>query len=62
MGSLSRWHQSNLPVIMGVVVLYLLLFSACFGQDTDDWQYEECKLSRSGPPATIVAIDEESPN
>lgn len=22
----------------------------------------ECKLSRSGPPATIVAIDEESPN
>uniref|UniRef100_A0AAY4D0M4 Protocadherin-15 n=1 Tax=Denticeps clupeoides TaxID=299321 RepID=A0AAY4D0M4_9TELE len=29
---------------------------------TADWQYEECKLSRSGPPATIVAIDEESPN
>uniref|UniRef100_A0A8C7N8M8 Protocadherin-15 n=1 Tax=Oncorhynchus kisutch TaxID=8019 RepID=A0A8C7N8M8_ONCKI len=27
-----------------------------------DWQYEECKLSRSGPPATIVTIDEESPN
>ncbi|XP_051522633.1 protocadherin-15-like [Myxocyprinus asiaticus] len=26
------------------------------------WQYEECKLSRTGPPATIVAIDEESPN
>lgn len=22
----------------------------------------ECKLSRLGPPATIVAIDEESPN
>lgn len=22
----------------------------------------ECKLSRSGPPATIVTIDEESPN
>nr|8E51_C Chain C, Protocadherin-15 [Pangasianodon hypophthalmus] len=31
-------------------------------QDSDDWQYEECKLSRTGPPATIVAIDEESPN
>uniref|UniRef100_A0A4W5MN11 Protocadherin-15 n=1 Tax=Hucho hucho TaxID=62062 RepID=A0A4W5MN11_9TELE len=31
-------------------------------QDTDDWQYDECKLSRTGPPATIVAIDEESPN
>uniref|UniRef100_A0A4W4DZA9 Protocadherin-15 n=1 Tax=Electrophorus electricus TaxID=8005 RepID=A0A4W4DZA9_ELEEL len=29
---------------------------------TTDWQYEECKLSRAGPPATIVAIDEESPN
>ncbi|XP_016326379.1 protocadherin-15-like, partial [Sinocyclocheilus anshuiensis] len=27
-----------------------------------DWHYEECKLSRSGPPATIVTIDEESPN
>ncbi|XP_051968339.1 protocadherin-15b [Xyrauchen texanus] len=27
-----------------------------------DWQYDECKLSRTGPPATIVAIDEESPN
>uniref|UniRef100_A0A8C1W4L0 Protocadherin-15 n=1 Tax=Cyprinus carpio TaxID=7962 RepID=A0A8C1W4L0_CYPCA len=26
------------------------------------WHYEECKLSRSGPPATIVTIDEESPN
>uniref|UniRef100_A0A3Q3EN27 Protocadherin-15 n=1 Tax=Labrus bergylta TaxID=56723 RepID=A0A3Q3EN27_9LABR len=24
--------------------------------------FTECKLSRSGPPATIVAIDEESPN
>uniref|UniRef100_A0A087Y5T8 Protocadherin-15 n=1 Tax=Poecilia formosa TaxID=48698 RepID=A0A087Y5T8_POEFO len=43
-------------------VLHLLLLSACLGQDTEDWQYEECKLSRSGPPATIVAIDEESPN
>lgn len=24
--------------------------------------FPECKLSRTGPPATIVAIDEESPN
>uniref|UniRef100_A0A671WHL5 Protocadherin-15 n=1 Tax=Sparus aurata TaxID=8175 RepID=A0A671WHL5_SPAAU len=47
---------------MGTGVLYLLLLSTCLGQDTEDWQYEECKLSRSGPPATIVAIDEESPN
>ncbi|XP_019738894.1 protocadherin-15-like isoform X3 [Hippocampus comes] len=37
--------------------LLLLLLSTCRAQDTD-----ECKLSRSGPPATIVAIDEESPN
>uniref|UniRef100_A0A8C5GK80 Protocadherin-15-like n=1 Tax=Gouania willdenowi TaxID=441366 RepID=A0A8C5GK80_GOUWI len=48
---------------MGIGVLtFLLLLSTCLGQDTEDWQYEECKLSRSGPPATIVAIDEESPN
>ncbi|XP_041830365.1 protocadherin-15-like isoform X2 [Melanotaenia boesemani] len=52
-----RWTD-----VMGIVVLYLLLLSTCLGQDTEDWQYEECKLSRSGPPATIVAIDEESPN
>uniref|UniRef100_H2TD07 Protocadherin-15 n=1 Tax=Takifugu rubripes TaxID=31033 RepID=H2TD07_TAKRU len=26
------------------------------------WEHRKCKLSRSGPPATIVAIDEESPN
>ncbi|XP_038592050.1 protocadherin-15-like isoform X1 [Micropterus salmoides] len=50
------------PSIMRTGVLYLLLLSTCLSQDTDDWQYEECKLSRSGPPATIVAIDEESPN
>ncbi|XP_032890362.1 protocadherin-15, partial [Amblyraja radiata] len=29
---------------------------------TPDWQFEDCKLARSGPPATIVAIDEESRN
>uniref|UniRef100_A0A8C6Y8H0 Protocadherin-15 n=1 Tax=Naja naja TaxID=35670 RepID=A0A8C6Y8H0_NAJNA len=27
-----------------------------------DWQYEDCKLARAGPPATIVPIDEESRN
>ncbi|XP_016536732.1 protocadherin-15-like isoform X1 [Poecilia formosa] len=52
-----RWMN-----VMRTGVLHLLLLSACLGQDTEDWQYEECKLSRSGPPATIVAIDEESPN
>ncbi|XP_071778111.2 protocadherin-15-like isoform X2 [Centroberyx gerrardi] len=44
----------------GMAILSLLTHS--WGQDTEDWQYEECKLSRSGPPATIVTIDEESPN
>ncbi|XP_072246982.1 protocadherin-15-like [Leuresthes tenuis] len=39
----------------GMAVLSLLTHS--WGQDT-----EECKLSRPGPPATIVTIDEESPN
>uniref|UniRef100_A0A8D2AP24 Protocadherin-15 n=1 Tax=Sciurus vulgaris TaxID=55149 RepID=A0A8D2AP24_SCIVU len=33
------------------------LFAACLGQYDDD-----CKLARGGPPATIVAIDEESRN
>ncbi|XP_040924585.1 protocadherin-15-like isoform X2 [Betta splendens] len=59
------WDRVRWPSIMGTGVLYLLLLllpSTCLGQDTEDWQYEECKLSRTGPPATIVAIDEESPN
>ncbi|XP_033622508.1 protocadherin-15 isoform X2 [Fukomys damarensis] len=38
------------------------LFATCLGQYDDDWQYEDCKLARGGPPATIVAIDEESRN
>ncbi|XP_070398657.1 protocadherin-15 isoform X3 [Nothobranchius furzeri] len=44
----------------GMAILSLLTYS--WGQNTEDWHYEECKLSRSGPPATIVTIDEESPN
>ncbi|CAB1457037.1 unnamed protein product [Pleuronectes platessa] len=56
MGPLS-WSRVKWPSVMGTGVLYLLLLSTCLGQET-----EECKLSRSGPPATIVAIDEESPN
>uniref|UniRef100_A0AAQ4P9P7 Protocadherin-15 n=1 Tax=Gasterosteus aculeatus aculeatus TaxID=481459 RepID=A0AAQ4P9P7_GASAC len=39
----------------GMAILSLLTHS--WGQDT-----EECKLSRPGPPATIVTINEESPN
>ncbi|CAJ1081054.1 protocadherin-15-like isoform X4 [Xyrichtys novacula] len=61
MGPLS-WGGVKWPSTIGRGVLYLLLLSTCLAQDTEDWQYEECKLSRSGPPATIVAIDEESPN
>ncbi|XP_019747305.1 protocadherin-15 isoform X3 [Hippocampus comes] len=54
----GRWFIRWLAT--GMVILSSL--SAVWGQDTDDWQYEECKLSRPGPPATIVTIDEESPN
>ncbi|KAG1936098.1 protocadherin-15b [Pimephales promelas] len=42
---------------LGIGIGVLLLTAASYSQDS-----EECKLSRSGPPATIVAIDEESPN
>ncbi|XP_056286606.1 protocadherin-15-like [Pseudoliparis swirei] len=56
------WGRVKCPSVIGTGVLHLLLLSTCLGQDMEDWQYEECKLSRSGPPATIVAIDEESPN
>ncbi|XP_078793598.1 protocadherin-15 isoform X3 [Oryzias latipes] len=53
----QSWGQVRWMNLTGVGVLYLLLLSTCVGQEA-----EECKLSRSGPPATIVAIDEESPN
>ncbi|XP_034148190.1 protocadherin-15b isoform X5 [Esox lucius] len=52
------WHFQWLGIEIGL----LLLATCCLSQDSDDWQYEECKLSRTGPPATIVAIDENSPN
>ncbi|XP_035389711.1 protocadherin-15b isoform X3 [Electrophorus electricus] len=47
----SLWFCKWLGVGIGV------LAASSFSQDS-----EECKLSRAGPPATIVAIDEESPN
>ncbi|KAG5831723.1 hypothetical protein ANANG_G00306780 [Anguilla anguilla] len=40
----------------GIGLLTLITYS-CSQENT-----EECKLSRTGPPATIVAINEESPN
>ncbi|XP_049337055.1 protocadherin-15a isoform X1 [Astyanax mexicanus] len=43
------------------IILFVPLFHLRV-QGAEDWQYEECKLYRAGPPATIVAIDEESPN
>ncbi|XP_060747515.1 protocadherin-15b [Tachysurus vachellii] len=51
---LSKWLRIGIGVLVVVA-------SSC-GENPDDWQYEDCKLSRTGPPATIVAIDEESPN
>uniref|UniRef100_A0A8B9XTR1 Protocadherin-15 n=1 Tax=Bos mutus grunniens TaxID=30521 RepID=A0A8B9XTR1_BOSMU len=47
--SLWKWFVSG--IILGC------LFTVCLGQYDDD-----CKLARGGPPATIVAIDEESRN
>ncbi|XP_035262446.1 protocadherin-15b isoform X3 [Anguilla anguilla] len=48
---------------LGIGIGILSLVSYSWSQDNaEDWHYEECKLSRTGPPATIVAIDEESPN
>uniref|UniRef100_A0A452U2F8 Protocadherin related 15 n=1 Tax=Ursus maritimus TaxID=29073 RepID=A0A452U2F8_URSMA len=46
---LWKWLASG--IILGA------LSAICFGQYDDD-----CKLARGGPPATIVAIDEESRN
>nr|XP_015202388.1 PREDICTED: protocadherin-15 isoform X4 [Lepisosteus oculatus] len=48
---------------LGIGIVIFTFFTISMSQDsTEDWQYEECKLARTGPPATIVAIDEESPN
>ncbi|XP_065776050.1 protocadherin-15 isoform X5 [Muntiacus reevesi] len=47
--SLWKWFASG--IILGC------FFTVCLGQYDDD-----CKLARGGPPATIVAIDEESRN
>ncbi|XP_048362992.1 protocadherin-15 isoform X3 [Sphaerodactylus townsendi] len=50
----SKW------LAIGITVS--VVFMECLAQNDDDWQYEDCKLARTGPPATIVAIDEESRN
>ncbi|XP_060728439.1 protocadherin-15a [Tachysurus vachellii] len=51
---LVRWLR------IGIVLL--MPFPYIRAQGTEDWHYDECKLYRAGPPATIVTIDEESPN
>uniref|UniRef100_A0A8C1U6S1 Protocadherin-15 n=1 Tax=Cyprinus carpio TaxID=7962 RepID=A0A8C1U6S1_CYPCA len=53
------WRSDSLRLAIGLLVIIITQISA---QNTEDWHYEECKLSRMGPPATIVTIDEESPN
>ncbi|XP_052655206.1 protocadherin-15 isoform X1 [Harpia harpyja] len=45
---------------VGIAVATIL--AGCLAQNDEDWQYEDCKLARTGPPATIVPIDEESRN
>ncbi|XP_049666497.1 protocadherin-15 isoform X1 [Accipiter gentilis] len=45
---------------VGIAVATVL--AGCLAQNDEDWQYEDCKLARTGPPATIVPIDEESRN
>eukprot|EP00076_Gallus_gallus_P022260 XP_015143563.1 protocadherin-15 isoform X1 [Gallus gallus] len=45
---------------VGIAVATILASS--LAQNDEDWQYEDCKLARTGPPATIVPIDEESRN
>ncbi|XP_062851242.1 protocadherin-15a [Trichomycterus rosablanca] len=47
---------------LGIGIVLLTPLPHVRAQGAEDWQYEECKLYRSGPPATIVTIDEESPN
>ncbi|XP_066549387.1 protocadherin-15b [Amia ocellicauda] len=43
---------------LGIGIGICSFIASSFSQDST----EECKLLRTGPPATIVAIDEESPN
>lgn len=53
---MPRWGRRLIRwLLSGMAIVSLMTHSWC--QDT-----EECKLSRPGPPATIVTIDENSPN
>ncbi|XP_069651993.1 protocadherin-15 isoform X1 [Haliaeetus albicilla] len=47
---------------LAVEIAVATILAGCLAQNDEDWQYEDCKLARTGPPATIVPIDEESRN
>ncbi|XP_027548723.1 protocadherin-15 isoform X2 [Neopelma chrysocephalum] len=53
---LCLWQWLSLGTALTAVL------AAALAQNDEDWQYEDCKLARTGPPATIVPIDEESRN
>ncbi|XP_069609642.1 protocadherin-15 [Ranitomeya imitator] len=53
---LKLWNWITFAIVLGNS------FKCNLAQSDEDWQYEDCELARSGPPATIVAIDEESRN
>ncbi|XP_050161453.1 protocadherin-15 isoform X1 [Myiozetetes cayanensis] len=53
---LCLWRWFSVGTALAAVL------AAALAQNDEDWQYEDCKLARTGPPATIVPIDEESRN
>ncbi|XP_062352828.1 protocadherin-15 isoform X2 [Cinclus cinclus] len=53
---LCLWKWFTVGIALAAVLAWAL------AQNDEDWQYEDCKLARTGPPATIVPIDEESRN
>ncbi|KAM7016696.1 protocadherin-15 isoform 4-T4 [Passerculus sandwichensis] len=53
---LCLWKWFTVGTALAAVLAWAL------AQNDEDWQYEDCKLARAGPPATIVPIDEESRN
>ncbi|XP_056385985.1 protocadherin-15 [Hyla sarda] len=53
---LKLWNWITFAIVLGNYI------KCNWAQSDEDWQYEDCELARPGPPATIVAIDEESRN
>lgn len=50
----TNTHLKEFHLMVSALQLFLLTFGCFLSSD--------CKLARGGPPATIVAIDEESRN